>query len=84
MYTIALRRLRLNEQLNLHNVLMNRISSYDIMNTINMPINLTIPLHERYETIDFVPIIKVKEVSITDTKVNKDIPFRERYETIDF
>ena len=84
MYTNGLRRILLNEQLNLHMFLMNRISSYDIHNTIKMPFTKDIPLHERYETIDFVPIVKVKEVSITDTKVNKNIPFRERYETIDF
>ena len=76
MYTNGLRRILQTSQIKLQQYLMNTSSK--------------IPFHERYETIDFKPLVKYVKYdyqpncNLTSILVNKNIPFRERYETIDF
>ena len=77
MYMNGIRKTLLTGQKKLQQYLMNNPST-------------KIPFHERYETIDFNPVLKSIgydyqiNCSLTNILVNKNIPFRERYETIDF
>lgn len=63
-----------------------KIITININNLYITPkINRKIPIHERYETIDFTPKQNiVNKSSLLNGIKNNKIPLHERYETIDF